>query len=183
MSIHDPRVVSSPASLQFPAFSWRARRARKQEEALLVRETDWALEQVRLQGILTDARHLVEQHWTPSAWSSIRDDSSRGGLLRGGRAIALSNDRITGSCVVAALIRAGGGTTTAHDQPVQRALDAAWHALHRPEDTVVQWCPPAMTRLQHLRDLTRWNDDGARSVDDVAALLLTAERVVLFSEV
>jgi hypothetical protein len=141
MSIHDPRVATSLSSLEFPPYSWRARHRRKQEAALLVRETELAAQRAQLQTILSDARHFV----------------------------------------VGSIIRASGSGSVAAEQPVQRALDAVWHALRQPEGTEVRWCPPPVTRLQHLRDLTRWNDYEATSTADVSSLLLTAERVVLFS--
>ncbi|BDZ48327.1 hypothetical protein GCM10025867_05680 [Frondihabitans sucicola] len=182
MSIHDPRVAASPAGPELPLFGWRARHRRKKEEALLVREAEWATEQARLQTILGEARRLVEENWIRGAWFAVRDASGRTRLVRGGRAIMLSDNQIVGSCVVGSVIRAAGGTAAAHEQSVQRVLDAVWHALREPEDAPVQWCPPPMTRVQHLRDLTRWNDYEARSADEVSSLLLTAERVVLFSE-
>lgn len=182
MSIHDPRVLTSPSSLELPPFSWRARRRRKKEESALVREVEWASEQAQLQAILSDARRHVEENWVRGAWFAVRDDSGRVKLVRGGGALVLSDDHIVGSCLVGAIIRAGGGTTTASEQPVQRALDAVWHALRQPEDAEVHWSPSPMTRLQHLRDLTRWNDYQASSSEEVASLLLTAERVVLFAE-
>jgi hypothetical protein len=182
MSIHDPRVVASPASLELPPFSWRARRRRKKEEAELVREVEWATEQTQLQTILSEARRHVEENWVRGAWFAVRDGGGRVRLVRGGGALVLADNRIVGSCLVGAVIRAGGGTTASHEQPVQRALDAVWHALRQPEDTEVKWSHSPMTRLQHLRDLTRWNDHEATSADQVASLLLTAERVVLFAE-
>lgn len=182
MSIHDPRVLTSPSSLELPPYSWRARRRRKKEAAGLVREAEWASEQAQLQTILSEARHHVEENWVRGAWFAVRDDGGRVKLVRGGGAIVLSDDHIVGSCLVGAIIRAGGGTTTANEQPVQRALDAVWHALRQPEDSEVRWCPAPMTRLQHLRDLTRWNDYEASSADEVSSLLLTAERVVMFAE-
>lgn len=178
MSIDD-RSATSPSSLELPPFSWRARHRRKKEEALLVREAEEAAELVRLQAILSDARHLVEENWVRGAWFALRDHG-RTRLVRGGNAIMLGDSRIIGSCLVGAIIRAGG--EAASEQPVQRALDAVWHALREPEGSEVRWCPPPMTRLQHLRDLTRWNDDESRSADDVSSLLLTAERVVMAAE-
>jgi hypothetical protein len=182
MSIHDPRVSTSPSSLELPPFSWRARRRRKRELAELVREAEWATEQARLQTILSDARHFVEENWVRGAWFAVRDDDGRTKLVRGGRSIVLTDSRIVGSCLVGSIIRASGGGSAGDEQPVQRALDAVWHALREPEGADVRWCPSPVTRLQHLRDLTRWNDYEAKSTEEVSSLLLTAERVVLFSE-
>jgi hypothetical protein len=182
MSIHDPRLATSPASLEVPPFSWRARHRRKREESLLVHEAEWALEQAQLQTLLSDARHLVEENWIRGAWFAVRDDAGRTRLVRGGRAIMLSDSRIIGSCLVGSIIRASGGDANTHEHIVQKALDAVWHALRQPEDAKVRWCPAPMTRVQHLRDLTRWNDHEAASADEVSSLLLTAERVVLFAE-
>jgi hypothetical protein len=181
MSIHDPRVATTPSSLTLPPYSWRARRRRKHEVAQLVRETEWAVEQAQLQAILSDARRLVEENWIQGAWVATGDDARRSRFGRGGKSAPLADSRIIGSCLVGSIVRASGGLSASSEQALQHALDAVWHALRQPEGADVQWNPSAATRALHLRDLTRWDEFGATSTADVSSLLLTAERVVLFS--
>lgn len=154
---------------------WRRRREIERDRL----EVAEAVEREHLQLLLSDARRIVESSWLQGAWFAVRADDGRTRLVRSGGALAVDDDRIVGSCLVGAVIRAAGGTSFAQEQPVQRALEAVWHALKSDEGSPIAWNPPPMSRMQHVRDLTRWNDREAQSADEVASLLLTAERVVL----
>lgn len=156
----------------------RRRRVVAQLDLELQAEAD----RLHLLAVLSEARRLVEESWVRGAWFAIRDGDGRTRFVRGGASVQLTDERIVGSCIVGSIIRAAN-TTGAHEQPVQRALDAVWHALNEDETTPVRWCPPPLVRLQHMRDLTRWNDRLAEGPGEVADLLLTAERVALSSAV
>jgi hypothetical protein len=170
----EPVAVDAPLGLRE---RWRRRRELKRSQ----HDVAEAVQREHLQMVLSAARAHVETSWIQGAWFAVRSDDGRERLVRGGNALLIDDARIVGSCLVGAVIRAGGGTAAVQEQPVQRALDAIWHALNAPEGSPVQWCPPPMTRMQHVRDLTRWNDRQERSADEVASLLLTAERVVMSS--
>lgn len=174
LPVHPPTVA--PAA-EKPGLRerWRRRRALARQ----THEVEQAVEREQLQIILSGARALVEESWVQGAWFAVRTDDGRTRLVRGGNAMLIDEARIVGSCLVGAIIRAGGGTAMVQEQPVQRALDAVWHALNAAEGEPVSWAPAPMTRMQHVRDLTRWNDRQATSSAEVASLLLTAERVVL----
>lgn len=172
--VHTPPPAPAPAPLGL-----RERWRRRRELARQSQEVAEAVEREHLQMILSAARHHVENSWLQGAWFAVRTDDGRTRLVRGGNALMVDDERIVASCLVGAVIRAGGGTSAVQEQPVQRALDAVWHALNSDEGAPVEWSPSPMTRMQHVRDLTRWNDREARSADEVASLLLTAERVVM----
>ncbi|RKR76077.1 DUF6197 family protein [Frondihabitans australicus] len=174
LPVHSPAQVAPAAPP-----TWRDRWRRRREVARARIEMEETLERDQLQALLSAARAYVETSWIQGAWFAVRTDDGRERLVRGGSALLIDDARIVGSCLVGAIIRAGGGTGAVQEQPVQRALDAVWHALNAPEGVPVQWGPPPMTRMQHVRDLTRWNDREAESAAEVASLLLTAERVVM----
>jgi hypothetical protein len=161
---------------------WRERRRARRLQAELAVAVEAEADRLRMQTILSDARRLVEESWVRGAWFAIRDADGRIRFARGGATVQISDERIVGSCLVGAIVRAGGGMADAHEQSVQRALDAVWHALNEDEGEPVRWCPPPLVRMQHVRDLTRWNDRLAQGPGDVSDLLLTAERVALTSD-
>lgn len=179
----NPRITDpiTTASDDATPLTWRDRWRRRRLATDERHAAAEAAERDRLQALLSDARRFVETSWVQGAWFSVRDETGRTRLVRGGNAVQLADQRIVGSCLVGAIIRAGGGVSAAQEPPVQRALDAVWHALREQEGAAVQWSPPPMTRMQHVRDLTRWNDRTTTTSTDVSSLLLTAERVVLSS--
>ena len=75
------------------------------------------------------------------------------------------------ACLVGAIVQAGGGAAAVRSQPVQRALDLTWHALHGDPREPVRWCPAPPVRAGHVRDLVRWNDHPSRTRHEVGALL------------
>lgn len=179
----NPRITDpiTTASDDATPLTWRDRWRRRRLATDERHAAAEAAERDRLQALLSDARRFVETSWVQGAWFSVRDDTGRTRLVRGGNAVQLADQRIVGACLVGAIIRAGGGVSATQEPPVQRALDAVWHALREQEGAAVQWSPPPMTRMQHVRDLTRWNDRTTTTSTDVSSLLLTAERVVLSS--
>jgi hypothetical protein len=114
-----------------------------------------ALHEVR--AVLDHARDVVDAGWIRNGWVTYDDDG-----------------RVGGTCLVGAVVLGGGGLAAMQTQPVQRALDVAWHALARDPGEPVRWCPAPPVRLAHIRELARWNDDPARRASEVSDLLTRA---------
>ena len=128
----------------------------------------------RIRAVVAGAGEVVASGWLQRAWFAC--PGPRGGerLVTPQR---LAGRPVTGACLVGAVVQAGGGPGGADAQPVARALDLLWHALHRDPDEPVRWCPGPPVRAQHVRDLTAWNDAPGRTAADVARLLTTADAI------
>jgi hypothetical protein len=122
------------------------------------------------------ARDLVRTGWLQGAWAAYPAEEGGTRLVVSSRDLAPGLDEPVGLCLVGALVSAGGGPAAAREQPVQRALDLTWHALHGDPAAPVRWCPSPPERAAHVRQLTRWNDAAGRTAADVVALLDSAEQ-------
>ena len=131
----------------------------------------------RIRAVLADASAVVATGWVRCGWFSCRDAQGGEHLVTAHDAHLLADRPVTGACLVGAVVQAGGGLTAIGTQPVQRALDLTWHALHGDPDRPVRWCPAPAVRTLHVRELTRWNDDAHRTADDVRGLLARADRL------
>lgn len=132
-----------------------------------------------LQRVLSDARAVVERGWIQHAWFAYLDDRGRTRTASSAAATEVTGRPLVGACLVGAVVDAAGGPHAVHAQPVQRSLDLVWHALATTEGDPVAWCPAPDVRMARVRDLTRWNDSGGRTAEQVGGLLLTAERVAV----
>ena len=129
-----------------------------------------------LRALVLVARDLVRAGWLQDAWAAYPTEGGRTRLVLSSRDLSPGLDEPVGLCLVGALVSAGGGPAAAREQPVQRALDLTWHALHGDPAASVRWCPSPHERAAHVRDLTRWNDQSGRTAADVVALLDCAEQ-------
>jgi hypothetical protein len=129
-----------------------------------------------LRALVLVARDLVRAGWLQGAWAAYPAEEGGTRLVVSSGDLAPSLDEPVGLCLVGALVSAGGGPAAAREQPVQRALDLTWHALHRDQAAPVRWCPSPPERAAHVRELTRWNDAAGRTATDVMALLDCAEQ-------
>lgn len=160
------------------ATGWSGVRARRREGRRLTevdRRSALRAESALLRALLVDASDLVGDGWAQRCWFVARD--ACGGRVRVGpqNLHELAGRQVVEVCLVGAVVQAGGGIAHASSQPVQRALDAIWAALYH---EAVRWCPSPAVRLTQVRDLTRWNDRGGRTADEVSGLLgLAAQRV------
>jgi hypothetical protein len=126
--------------------------------------------------VLRDAGAVVAAGWIQHGWLRYRDPSGQEHTT-GDRTVHLAEGRpITAACLVGAVLHAAGGLAQANAQPMHRALELCWHVLYRSDHEPVRWCPAPTTRLDHVRDLTRWNDHPDRAASDVTGLLATARR-------
>ncbi|WP_146243590.1 hypothetical protein [Curtobacterium sp. MCBD17_008] len=184
---HDVATDAAPSSRAVPDRRGRLRRvldhlAARRTAARLRRLEAEQAELVDLQRVLSDARAVVERGWVQHAWFAYLDDRGRTRTASSAAAIEVVGRPLVGACLVGAVVDAAGGPHAVHAQSVQRSLDLVWHALAVPEGSPVTWCPAPDVRMARVRDLTRWNDGGDRTAEQVAGLLLTAERVAVHEQ-
>ncbi|PZE69811.1 hypothetical protein [Curtobacterium sp. MCBD17_021] len=181
---HDVATDAAPSRRPVPDRRSRVRRAldhlaaRRTAAHLRRLEADQA-ELADLQRVLSDARAVVERGWIQHAWFAYLDDRGRTRTASSAAATEVTGRPLVGACLVGAVVDVAGGPHAVHAQPVQRSLDLVWHALAVSEGSPVTWCPAPDVRMARVRDLTRWNDSGGRTAEQVAGLLLTAERVAV----
>lgn len=181
---HDVDADASPASVLLAAqrsriAAWLDRRAERRTAARLRRRDAQVAELRSLEALLTDARGVIEHGWIQHAWFAYLDERGRTRKASSAAAVDVAGRPLVGACLVGAIVYAAGGPHAVHSQPVQRALDLVWHALAVEEGSPVLWAPAPDIRMGRVRDLTSWNDAPIRTSDEVASLLLTAERVAV----
>jgi hypothetical protein len=175
----DTTFPNSPSATLAPVGRGLLSRWRRHEQLRRERQREQRRGQLdALQIVLSEARQLVETRWIQDAWFEYIDVDGTSRLASGGWASRIPTVDVTGACLVGAIVMAGGGPQAAQTQLVQRAIDVTWHALRAEESDPVRWCPDPASRMSNIRDLTRWNDNDERGADEVAGLLLTAERLV-----
>ncbi|HEY5853365.1 MAG TPA: hypothetical protein VIW24_04720 [Aldersonia sp.] len=155
--------------------TWRERRRSRRELARQDRRSAALAELSTISSMLAAAQDAIRAGWVQNAWYAYRDD----GILRavhGHNLDDLTGQEINASCLVGAIVTAGGGVDAVDTQPVQRALDLTWHTLWDARYQPTAWSPNPVVRLAHLRDLTAWNDDPRRTRDQVLALLRATEQ-------
>jgi hypothetical protein len=118
--------------------------------------------------VLSDACDVVRHGWVQNGWFTVATPRGER-LLLTYDAHRVTEQPITGACLVGSIVAAGGAP--ASSQLVQRTLDLTWHALHEDADRPAVLCPAPPVRAMRLRDLTRWNDHPRRQQDEVVDLL------------
>ena len=109
------------------------------------------------------ARAVIETGWLQRDWYRYQGPDGR------------RDQSITGACLVGAIVHAGGGPKAFTSQLVQRTLDLTWNTLYGVDGDSLAWCPPPAVRINHARDLTRWNDQPSRTRGEVVDLLTATE--------
>lgn len=134
----------------------------------------------RIDALLDEAMQVVEHGWMQHGWFTYIDRSGErrtviGCTPRMNR--TLSPDQVVSTCLVGAIVNAGGGPAQARSQLVQRTIDLAWHAAFRGAREPVRWCPSPVERAGHVMDLVRWNDQPRRTSHQAVALLERARDI------
>jgi hypothetical protein len=125
----------------------------------------------RLASILSDAADLIRTGWLQHSWFAYRDDQGRTKTVTAYNVNRMKDRPVVGACLVGAVVQAGGGVGQVRTQPVQRALDLTWHTLYASAAEPIRWNPAPQTRMHHVQQLTRWNDDPSRTAPEAEALL------------
>ena len=128
--------------------------------------------------LLDKATVTIERGWIQHGWFAYDNAAGVRHIVSSYAGRRVSQERVAATCLVGAIVHAGGGPAMARSQLVQRTLDVTWHALHRDELEPVRWCRSPVERVGHVQDLAHWNDSEERGVDDVTSLLGRARRLV-----
>ncbi|HEY2878598.1 DUF6197 family protein [Nocardioides sp.] len=128
----------------------------------------------RIVALLAEATHHIDKGWMQHGWFAYVHPSGERRIVTGYSpriTRRLSPEQVVSTCLVGAIVHAGGGPSEARSQLVQRTIDLTWHASFRGTHEPVRWCPSPVERAGHLMDLVRWNDHPGRTSHEVAALL------------
>jgi len=177
----DPRAAPCAPSAMVGS-GWRARRRERRRLTERDRSAAQLAELHHIRALLAETRELVEERWLQDVWFAYLDARGRERVVTAHHVHLVGARPVTGACLVGAVLLAGGGPIAGAiggEQPVQRALDLIWHTLHGAAPEPVRWCPAPAVRMQHVRDLTRWNDRSGRRVQQVVELLQRADAVAV----
>ena len=148
---------------------------------LLPPRQDAELERLRqLEGaraVLEQARALIAQGWVQDAFYVVRGRNGERRPVSPFGLLLLTRTDVVGACLVGAVAHASGSVDR-RDRRGQAALavDSLWHTLA--EDPSYERVPTApfdavhpAARAARVRELARWNDEPARTRDDVLGLV------------
>jgi hypothetical protein len=124
-----------------------------------------------LADILNQAADLINAGWLQHCWFAYQDDTGRTKTVSAYNVSEMDGHPVVGACLVGAIVEAGGGLSNVRTQPVQRAIDLTWYTLFGAAPRSNHWTPAPEVRTQHVRDLTRWNDQPRRTALQAEALL------------
>jgi hypothetical protein len=123
--------------------------------------------------VLVGARSLVARGWLQGGWYVLEAPDGRRRFVGAGSLTRRSFGEIRQSCLVGAVVEAARWHT-AEKGVAGPAIDRLWHELGelcaRPQP-VDPWTPTPVVRSRQVGELTTWNDDPARTRDDVLQLL------------
>lgn len=151
--------------------SWLAKR-RLTRQLRLRDETSARLAELdNLADILNQAADLISEGWLQHSWFAYLDDNGRTKTVTAYNVNEMAGRPVVGACLVGAIVQAGGGLSKVQTQAVQRALDLTWNTLYATAAEPNHWTPAPVVRAQHVRDLTRWNDNPRRTAPQAEALV------------
>ena len=166
---------------QGPATEARPDAVRRRLGGLLPPRRDPELERIRqlegAQAVLERARALIAQGWVQDAFYAVRGRSGETRPVSPFGLLLLSRSDVVGACLVGAVAHASGSVGR-RDRRGQAAIavDALWQVLA--EDQVAGVVPVGPSDIGHpaaraarVRELAQWNDEPARSREDVLGLL------------
>ena len=159
---------------------------------LLPPRRDAELERLRqlegAQAVLERARTLIAQGWVQDAFYVVRGRNGESRPVSPFGLVLLTRTDVVGACLVGAVAHASGSVER-RDRRGQAALavDTLWHTLA--EDPSYERVPTApydavhpAARAARVRELARWNDEPARTRDEVLGLVDRAvSRTILHS--
>lgn len=172
-------VVTSPPLAEVESKARVAKWADRAERRRLARQDRHSARLAELHSIralVQEARSVISAGWVQHSWFALTSEHGQIRLITAHNVFEVTDQPVSGACLVGAIVHAGGGPVAVHSQLVQRTLDLTWHTLYGDTSSPVRWCPPPAIRMANVRDLTAWNDHPSRSVADVDALLRSAAR-------
>jgi hypothetical protein len=156
--------------------SWRARRRTARQLRLRDQTSARLAELDQIVCILNEAADLVHGGWLQNSWFAYRDDAGQVRTVNGYTTKQLRGHPVVGACVVGAIAAAGGGLSQIRTQVVQRTIDLTWHTLFKTPSELIRRIPAPVVRMQHVQDLTRWNDYPGRTAGQAEELLRSSAR-------
>jgi hypothetical protein len=168
-TISAPRVPGT--DLAESHLSWRARRRQTRELQLRDQTSARLAELDHIACLLNEAADLVRVGWLQDSWFAYRDDTGGVRPVNAYNLEEMKGRPVVGTCLVGAIIQAGGGLPQKRSQVVQRALDVTWHTLCNTPPELVRRTPAPEIRTHHVQDLTRWNDHRGRTAGEAEDLL------------
>ncbi len=172
-------VLTTPPLAELRSQTRPAKRTNRVERRWLARQDRHSARLAELHSIralVQEAASVVRAGWVQHSWFATTNDHGQTRLIAGHNVFDVTDQPVSGACLVGAIVHAGGGPAVVHTQLVQRTLDLTWHTLYGDHRQPVRWCPPPAIRMANVRDLTAWNDHPSRTVSDVEALLRSAAR-------
>ena len=159
---------------------------------LLPPRRDAELERLRqLEGaraVLERARALIAQGWVQDAFYIVRGRNGESRPVSPFGLLLLTRTDVVGACLVGAVAHASGSVDRRERRgQAALAVDTLWHTLA--EDPSYERVPTApydavhpAARAARVRELARWNDEPARTRDEVLGLVDRAvSRTILHS--
>jgi hypothetical protein len=159
---------------------------------LLPPRRDAELERLRqLEGaraVLERARALIAQGWVQDAFYIVRGRNGESRPVSPFGLLLLTRTDVVGACLVGAVAHASGSIDRRERRgQAALAVDTLWHTLA--EDPSYERVPTApydavhpAARAARVRELARWNDEPARTRDEVLGLVDRAvSRTILHS--
>jgi hypothetical protein len=151
--------------------SWRAKRRIARQLRLRDQTSARLAELDQIACILNEAADLVHVGWLQHRWFAYRDDTGRVRTVNAYNTKEMRGNPIVEACVVGAIVAAGGGLSQIRSQVVQRTIDLTWNTLFKTPAQFIRRTPAPVIRIQHVQDLTRWNDYPGRTASQAEELL------------
>ena len=179
---------------QAPEIQAPVRRAdtKRRWGGLLPPRRDAELERLRqlegAQAVLERARALIAQGWVQDAFYIVRGRNGESRPVSPFGLLLLTRTDVVGACLVGAVAHASGSIDRRERRgQAALAVDTLWHTLA--EDPSYERLPTApydavhpAARAARVRELARWNDEPARTQDEVLGLVDRAvSRTILHS--
>jgi hypothetical protein len=168
---------------QAPEIQAPVRRAdtKRRWGGLLPPRRDAELERLRqlegAQAVLERARTLIAQGWVQDAFYVVRGRNGESRPVSPFGLLLLTRTDVVGACLVGAVAHASGSVDRRERRgQAALAVDTLWHTLA--EDPSYERVPTApydavhpAARAARVRELARWNDEPARTRDEVLGLV------------
>ena len=173
-TVSTPQVAGT--ELTESHISWRTRRRIARQLRLRDQTSARLAELDQIAGILNEAADLVHGGWLQNSWFAYRDDAGEVRTVNAYNAKQMRGHPVVEACVVGAIVAAGGGLPQIRTQVVQRTIDLTWSTLFKTPSELFRRIPAPVVRMQHVQDLTRWNDYPGRKAWQAEELLRRTAR-------
>ena len=151
--------------------SWRAKRRLTRQLQLRDQTSARLAELNHLAEILNEAADLISGGWLQHSWFAYRDDSGQTKTVTAYNVNELADHSVVGACLAGAIVEAGGGLSNVRTSQCSAPSTSRGTHCSRPAPRASHRTPAPAVRTEHVRDLTRWNDNPRRTARQAEALL------------